>query len=368
MSSTPIPRRCPRCDGLVPAEAPEGLCPRCLLEKVAVPTDADSTSTPPDAASSRSAPPIEAGAAAFPQLEILGLVGQGGMGVVYKARQKSLDRLVALKLLAPHRSQEAEFADRFAQEARALAALDHPHIVTVHDFGQSRGFYFLLMEFVDGVNLRELMKARRLSPEEALAVVPSLCDALQFAHDRGIVHRDIKPENLLLDRKGRAKIADFGIARMLGVDAPTAPSASQETRAAGTPGYMAPEQKASPRTADNRADIYSLGVVLYEMLTGELPGERLQPPSRKVEIDVRLDAIVLRALERTPERRYQTADELRTQLETVVDASQPSASSSPPTAPQRPPIGDTPCIAITPERLATFVGQFWLYRNRSRFS
>ncbi len=138
------------------------------------------------------------------------------MGVVYKARQKTLNRFVALKLLAPERVHDPKFAERFTREAQALAALNHPNIVTIYDFGQAGGFYFLLMEFVDGVNLRQLLRARKFTPEEALAIVPPLCDALQFAHDRGIVHRDIKPENLLLDKAGRVKVADFGIAKMLG--------------------------------------------------------------------------------------------------------------------------------------------------------
>ena len=356
-------RPCARCNAPVPPNAPEGLCPRCLLLRVADPTDP----AVPNPEPAPPPPPLETVAAAFPHLEILKWIGQGGMGVVYQARQKSLDRLVALKLLTPHRAHDASFAARFAQEARALAALSHPHIVTIHDFGQTDGFYFLLMEYVDGVNLRQLLQSRRLSPEEALAIVPSLCDALQFAHDHGIVHRDIKPENLLLDQAGRVKIADFGIARMLGDEPASQPSVTEGTQAAGTPGYMAPEQKANPRTADSRADIYSLGVVFYEMLTGELPADRLQPPSRKVQIDVRLDAIVLRALEQAPERRYQTASELRTQIETVVT----DAASLAPSAGSTPTSSSTPlatlkaasCIAITPERLATFAGQCLLHHN-----
>ena len=139
----------------------------------------------------------------FPQLEIIECLGRGGMGVVYKARQKSLNRLVALKLLAPERADDPQFAERFAKEAQALAALNHPNIVTVYDFGQAGGFYFLLMEFVDGVNLRQAMKASRFTPEQALGIVPPVCEALQYAHEHGIVHRDIKPENLLLDKAGR---------------------------------------------------------------------------------------------------------------------------------------------------------------------
>ncbi|MGE3309250.1 MAG: serine/threonine-protein kinase [Limisphaerales bacterium] len=321
-------RPCAQCGAQLPSDTSGGLCPRCLLLRVAEPTEPGSTS--PETTTHQPPPSLDAVAAAFPQLEILSLIGQGGMGVVYRARQKSLGRMVALKLLAPHRAHDTAFADRFAQEARALAALSHPHIVTIHDFGRSADFYFLLMEFVDGVNLRHLLQSRRLSPEEAIAIVPSLCEALQFAHERGIVHRDIKPENLLLDQAGRVKIADFGIAKILGPEPGPGPgpsesaSAPKGTQTVGTPGYMAPEQCLDPKTADSRADIYSLGVVFYEMLTGERPDERLQPPSRRVRIDVRLDAIVLRALDANPERRYQTADELRTHLETVVVEPSPS--------------------------------------------
>jgi serine/threonine protein kinase len=260
----------------------------------------------------------------FPQLEILECLGRGGMGVVYKARQKSLSRLVALKLLAPERVRDTQFAERFTREAQALAALNHPNIVTIYDFGQAGGFYFLLMEFVDGLNLRQLLRTRKFTPEEALAIVPPLCDALQFAHDRGIVHRDIKPENLLLDKAGRVKVADFGIAKMFGtVNAsgnagePAAPENATQT-AVGTPSYSAPEQKTDPQRVDNRADIYSLGVVFYEMLTGELPGKRIEPPSKKVQIDVRLDEVVLRALEENPELRYQQVSEVKTMVETIV--------------------------------------------------
>jgi len=271
-------------------------------------------------------PPLSPGelAAHFPQLEILGCLGRGGMGVVYKARQKSLRRLVALKLLAPERVQDAKFEERFTHEAQALAALNHPNIVTIHDFGQAGGFYFLLMEFVDGMNLRQLLRTRKLEPAEALAVVPPICEALQYAHEHGIVHRDIKPENLLLDKEGRVKIADFGIAKMLGAESSS--TGVNETQSAGTPQYMAPEQKSAPHTADNRADIYSLGVVFYEMLTGELPQGKLQPPSRKVQIDVRLDEIVLRALEEKPELRFQTVAQMSSELATIATQAQPQTA------------------------------------------
>jgi tRNA A-37 threonylcarbamoyl transferase component Bud32 len=310
MSDNSPSNACPKCGAVLPSAATSGLCPRCLMAEAMTPTKLDTAPS----SSAKMLTPAEL-APHFPQLEILECFGRGGMGVVYKARQKTLNRLVALKLLAPERVTDAKFAERFTHEAQALAALNHPSIVTIHDFGQAGGFYYLLMEFVDGVNLRQAMKAGRFTPEQALAVVPPVCEALQYAHEHGIVHRDIKPENLLLDKEGRVKIADFGIAKMLGDTAGSVDLA--ESQPAGTPQYMAPEQKAHAVT-DHRADIYSLGVVLYELLTGELPADKLQPPSRKVQIDVRLDEIVLRALEVKPELRYQTAGEFRTQVETVT--------------------------------------------------
>jgi serine/threonine protein kinase len=324
--SSPSPGSCPSCGTALPLAGTDGLCPRCLMAEAMRATEPGLDSRPPG----RTVPPEEL-APHFPQLEILECLGRGGMGVVYKARQKSLDRLVALKLLAPERVGDTKFAARFAQEARALAALSHPGIVTIHDFGRAGGYYFLLMEFIDGVNLRQAMQAGRFTPEQALAVVPPVCDALQYAHEHGIVHRDIKPENLLLDKDGRVKIADFGIARMLHADAPDPTPA--ESQPPGTAQYMAPEQK-DPGRADHRADIYSLGVVLYELLTGELPGPRLQSPSsrvRGVQIDVRLDEIVLRALESKPELRFQTAAEFRTQVDAATTRTgKPEAEPAPP--------------------------------------
>lgn len=303
---------CPRCGASLQNCSVDNLCAKCLGEL----NFAKDTAIPGSVGSD--SPPLfapEEIAALFPQLDVLEVLGRGGMGVVYKARQKALGRLVALKLLAPERVADPKFAERFAYEAQALAALSHPNIVTIHDFGQAGGVYYLLMEFVDGVNLRQAMTAGRLTPEQALSIVPPVCEALHYAHEHGIVHRDIKPENLLLDKEGRVKIADFGIAKMLGVTSSDQDLA--ESQPAGTPQYMAPEQKGC-RVADHRADIYSLGVVLYEMLTGELPADKLQPPSRKVQIDVRLDEIVLRALETQPERRYQTAADLRAQVVSVA--------------------------------------------------
>jgi hypothetical protein len=198
-----------------------------------------------------------------------------------------------------------------------LARLNHPYIIILHDFGKVDGLFYLLMEYVDGVSLRQLLQSKKLRPEAALAIVPKMCEALQFAHEHGVVHRDIKPENVLLDKEGRVKIADFGIAKMVGAEAGQ-PAITRDEQVIGTPHYMAPEQVEKPQRVDHRADIYSLGVVFYEMLTGELPLGKFAPPSQRVQIDVRLDEVVLHALEKDPERRYQQASQVKTDVETIT--------------------------------------------------
>jgi multisubunit Na+/H+ antiporter MnhB subunit len=302
-------------------------------------------------------------AALFPQLEILECLGRGGMGVVYKARQPRLNRFVALKILAREKEQDAQFAERFTREAQALARLNHPNIVTVYDFGtvgQASGLspsekaqaksetgatpvlHYLLMEFVDGLNLRQLLQAGEMPSAQALTIVPKICEALQYAHEQNIVHRDIKPENILLDKSGRVKIADFGIAKMMG-DETGQQTLTGAKEAVGTPHYMAPEQIEKPLTVDHRADIYSLGVVFYEMLTGELPLGKFQPPSAKVQIDVRLDEVVLHALEKEPERRYQQASVLKTEVETIA-ASSPRSENQSSKAENKPRLSDAAVV------------------------
>jgi predicted Ser/Thr protein kinase len=304
---------CSQCGAPLAPNAPEGLCPACLLKRGFQTRSAGPDFTPPTA---------EELAPHFPQLEILELLGRGGMGAVYKARQRELDRLVALKILPAAPERDPAFAERFAREARALARLSHPNIVAVYDFGQAGGYFHFVMEYVDGLNLRQLLAAGQVAPREALAIVPQICEALQSAHDQGIVHRDIKPENILLDKKGRVKIADFGIAKLM--DAGRDMTLTGEGQMMGTPAYMAPEQIERPAEVDHRADIYSLGVVFYQMLTGELPLGRFAPPSsftKGVRIDVRLDDVVLRALEKEPQLRYQQASEVKTQVETISTTS-----------------------------------------------
>lgn len=316
--------KCHNCARPLPPGAPAGLCPACLLAQGIAPESGVAGEN------TRFVPPsLMEVAALFPQLEIVCLLGAGGMGAVYKARQPSLGRFVALKILPASAQGGANFSERFNREARALARLSHPNIVAVHEFGQAGRLHYFLMEFVDGANLRQLEQANRLSSRQVLEIIPQICDALQYAHDEGVVHRDIKPENVLLDRKGRVKIADFGLAKILGHD-PEAMRLTAEGQVMGTPHYMAPEQVERPLTVDHRADIYSLGVVFYEMLTGDLPLGKFAPPSRKVQVDVRLDEIVLRALENDPARRYQHASEVKQRVATVVETPDQTPATSGP--------------------------------------
>ncbi|HAU36830.1 MAG TPA: hypothetical protein DCX07_03840 [Phycisphaerales bacterium] len=347
--------RCPRCSKPLPSGRPRGLCPACLLQCGLETNTFGYTGEHHPYGRQWTPPTVEQLAPLFGELDILELIGRGGMGAVYKAREKQLDRLVALKILPPEIGADPSFAQRFAREAQAMARLSHPNIVTIYSFGsrplslegQGKGegatgdLYYFIMEYVDGLSLRQVLNSGGVSAAEALAIVPQICDALQYAHDRGIVHRDIKPENILLNRAGQVKIADFGLARLVGIPPAVGEGESlplggggqgegevtQGRHVLGTPQYMAPEQIERPREVDHRADIYSLGVVFYQMLTGELPkgssSKEFEPPSRKVLIDVRLDEVVLRALEREPARRYQNVSEVRTQVETIV--STPSA-------------------------------------------
>jgi ankyrin repeat protein/tRNA A-37 threonylcarbamoyl transferase component Bud32 len=294
---------CPSCGAPLPDAAPQHLCPRCLMAE-AMNVDFPDIGNLADVARR------------LPQFEVIELIGRGGMGVVYKARQPQLDRTVAIKILPPSDASLPNFLERFRREAQALAKLTHPNIVSVYDFGESGGLFYLVMELVDGVNLRQMEETQRLRPEQALAIVPMICDALQYAHDKGVVHRDIKPENILLDTQGQVKIADFGIARIIGKITPH-PALTQTSQMIGTPRYMAPEQREGSHPVDHRADIFSLGVVFYEMLTGAPPLGRFEPPSKKVHVDVRLDEVVLKALEQEPARRYQRASELKTDVETI---------------------------------------------------
>jgi serine/threonine protein kinase len=324
-----ITKNCPQCGKQVFDELPGGMCPVCLMDAARKSQANDDYPATLESQHGFHTPTIGEMSRLFPELEILQMVGRGGMGAVYRVRQKNLDRIVALKVFL-YKPNDPEFAARFQREARALAKLNHPNIVTVHDFGMRENMHYLIMEYVDGLNLRQITSEERLSPEMALQMVPQLCDALQYAHDQGVIHRDIKPENLLIDTSGRIKIADFGLAKLTGSNFDGSLTRTQQVM--GTLNYMAPEQRERPTEVDHRADIYSLGVVIYEMLTGELPIGRFQPPSSKSSVNNRLDDVVMKALEKEPDLRYQQASEFKTGLESAGEFIPARA----PLAPMRP--------------------------------
>ncbi len=253
--------------------------------------------------------------AAFEGYSVETLIGRGGMGAVYRATQNSLKRRVAIKLLPAELTEaDPDFAERFRAEAEIMATLDHPNIVTIHDFGRTHaGHFFIVMEFVEGTDLHQLIRHGRLELPQALSVVSQVCGALEFAHGKGCIHRDIKPANILVKADGTVKVGDFGIAKMVaGADAATAFTGT----CMGTPFYSAPEQLRGGHV-DHRADIFSLGVMLYEMLTGQLPTGHFQPPSKKVPLDERVDGVVLRAMADDPDRRYPTATAVRTEVDNI---------------------------------------------------
>ncbi len=284
----------------------------------------------------------------FPGYEVLRLLGRGGMGAVYQARQIELDRLVAIKLLPLEISVDKDFADRFRREARAMAKLNHPHIITVFDFGQtSDGHLFFAMEFVEGANLHDVIHGPGLAPDQALSIAAQVCTALAYAHGKGVVHRDIKPANVMIGTDGQVKVADFGLARLTDTSA-TDFGHTMTGTVMGTPDYMAPEQKRG-MNVDHRADIYSLGVMLYEMLCRETPQGAFELPSHRTGCDPRLDAIVLKAMQQTPDRRYQSTQEMKADVESA--RSPLPAASLPPTAAPHPlpkALPRTPSMAAAP--------------------
>ncbi len=309
---------CPQCGKPLASELPGSACPQCLMAlAMNGGTNAATAAAYPGALDQGHVPPIETLVSEFPNLEIQHLIGHGGMGAVYQARQINLDRVVALKILSPRLSCDPAFAERFLREARTLAKLAHPNIVTIFDFGRAGSYYYLTMEFVDGVNLRDTISAKLLTTTEALAIVPQVCEALQYAHDHGVVHRDIKPENILIAKNGNLKIADFGLAKLLQATSDDF-TLTGTCQVLGTRNYMAPEQIESPERVDHRADLYSLGVVFYELLTGELPLGRFSLPSEKSAcVSNLLDDVVMRTLQKDPDRRYQQASQIKTACKSI---------------------------------------------------
>lgn len=265
-------------------------------------------------------PSLEEMQAMLPQYHFEILIGRGGMGAVYKAVQASLDRAVAIKVLPGDLVQDdddAQFAERFKNEARTMAKMSHPSIVNVFDFGETQtGLLYIVMEFIDGTDVAQMIFSQGRLPEEyALSITAHVCDALAYAHARGVIHRDIKPANILINVEGAVKVADFGLAKQ---SDPTQSGLTKTNMAMGTPDFVAPEALIHGVPLDGRADLYAIGVMLYNMLTGELPRGMWQMPALKVGSDPRFDAIIARAMENDREARYQTASEIRQELDTIL--------------------------------------------------
>ena len=252
-------------------------------------------------------------------------IGSGGMATVYLAEDRRHGRDVAVKVLRPELAL-AVGQERFLREIRITAGLEHPHILTLIDSGNADGFLYYVMPFIDGETLRDkLNRETQLGIEEAVKITTEVADALDYAHRQNVIHRDIKPENILLDKIGRVKIADFGIAKLMSRGS-TDYTLTAPQQIMGTIHYMAPEQIESTTEVDHRADLYSLGVVLYELLTGELPIGRFPLPSQRAPVDSSLDEIVLHALEKEPARRYQRASDVKTDIEAAALRQTPGAA------------------------------------------
>lgn len=246
------------------------------------------------------------------------VIGQGGMGMVYRGVQVSLNRPVAIKLMKCGTGGHYQFEDRFRREAQAMAQLNHPNIVTIFDYGHiDREYLYFVMEYIDGTDLAEIMRTGGMTPQLAILLLPQICVALEYAHAKGIVHRDIKPANIMITRQGEVKVTDFGLAKKFDQ---FNSFVTQTNMIMGTPEYAAPEQIDAHREVDHRADIYALGVMIYQMLMGHLPRGAWQPPSSKVGVDPRLDNVVVRAMMPDRNQRFQSVNELRRALEAATAA------------------------------------------------
>ncbi|TLD70724.1 hypothetical protein FEM03_10455 [Phragmitibacter flavus] len=261
----------------------------------------------------------------LPSYEFLDLLGRGGMGAVFRARQLSLDRLVAIKVLPGDvfDDEDATFVQRFQNEARTMGRMNHPGIVNVFDFGEAVGtgsgqrLLYFVMEYVEGTDVSKMVLDQgRLAPAHALAIAAHVCDALTYAHGHGVIHRDIKPANVLINREGQVKVADFGLAK--GAETEEKLGMTRQDVALGTPDYVAPEALVVGMESDHRGDLYAVGVMLYNMLTGEIPRGMFQLPSDKVGSDSRFDKIIVKAMQADRELRYQSAGEIRRALDEIL--------------------------------------------------
>jgi len=329
------PTTCQQCGTALPSEATDGLCPRCLMAEAMLPSvmsDLAATvlmtksAVPRPRNDTPDLPLPEELTALLPtgNYHVESFLGQGGMGAVYKGTQVRLKRPVAIKIMRRFLGKDYDFEARFEREAQAMAKLNHPGIVSVIDYGEAGPDYlYIVMELVDGADMMEVIRTGRMTQEMALTLLPQICDALQFAHDNGIVHRDIKPSNIMLTRDGRIKVADFGLAKCFDFES----SFRTQTGAGmGTPDYAAPEQFDSDGQVDHRADIYALGVMIYQMITGQLPRGVWKPPSQRAGVAPQWDDIVRHAMESDSKDRYQKASEVKSDI-TRITTAQGSASA-----------------------------------------
>lgn len=295
---------CERCGTVL---EPRGECPKCLLE-----FGLQAKSSSRDASQSPTAAPepmsLEYVTDLLPQFEILGLLGYGAMGSVYKACNKFLGRVVALKVLHPCHTDDPELVERTLREAQALAKFSHPNIFTCYSAGESEGHVFLELEYVEGQTLAPIMECN-IPLERRIALLKAICDGLAHAHRHDIIHRDLKPTNILIGANGSVKVADFGLAKSIAADVHAA-QLTLSSYAGGTLGYMAPEQFIKGATIDHRVDIYALGVIAYQLHTGRWPAGRFDPPSKWAKISPDLDSVILKCLSQDPNERPQSASEV----------------------------------------------------------
>jgi hypothetical protein len=307
---------CPRCGAALPPDAPEGLCPACLLA-----AGLDKTQPQAPTAADRAHYLETLLNRRLPDYKLRHLIGSGGMGEVWLAEQPSLRRRVAIKVLPAAVGSDPAFAERFHREAQAMAQLDHPHIVHIFDYGCIDDLFFIVMEYMP-CNLRQRNFCRGGGDNWHVPFQQflNLCDAVAHAHFKGIVHRDLKPENILVSEYCQVKLADFGLARLRdthealpeGTAPPGGDTRLTEThQVMGTPRYMAPEQRDRPHDVDHRADIYALGVILHEMLTGKLPDG---PPHTGYP---QFDAVIRRATDPDPDRRFSTVNYFKATVEQI---------------------------------------------------
>jgi serine/threonine protein kinase/Tfp pilus assembly protein PilF len=312
-----VSRVCGKCGSRIFADAPQGFCSLCLFKSGLGPLTEDET---PDSSAARL--PMEIG-----DYELLKEIGRGGQGVVYRARQKSLNRTVALKVIGLGRWATTPHLKRFRHEAEAAASLEHPQIVPIYEIGESDGSCYFSMKFIEGGQLDEVVRQKAMSTRRAAELLVKIARTVHFAHEHGILHRDIKPGNILLDRHGEPHLTDFGLARLIEQES----TVTNSFDVLGTPSYMSPEQAAGhAKELTPAADVYALGAVFYQMLTGEPPfaggttyetirmvleTEPRNPRLRNPKVNVDLATICLKCLEKDPKKRYTTALELAEDLE-----------------------------------------------------